>query len=75
MKLRKSRITRIITFLILVIFVTGIVAYFLLPKPEQRQIVLMGGALLVLNLLLMQFFFGKNLSSRFKKRRNGANEL
>ena len=61
MKLRKSRITRIITFLILVIFVAGIVAYFLLPKPEQRQIVLMGGALLVLNLLLMQFLFGKNM--------------
>lgn len=61
MKLRKSHITRIVSILMLIVVVAGIVAYFVLPKPEHRQIVLMGGALLILNLVMIQFFLGRNL--------------
>ncbi len=61
MKTPKSRFSRIIMSLMLLIVIAGIIAYLVLPRPEQRQIVLMGGALLILNLLLMQFFLGKNL--------------
>ncbi len=57
----KSRFSRIIMSLMLLIIIAGIIAYLVLPRPEQRQIVLMGGALLILNLVLMQFFLGKNL--------------
>ncbi|WP_373697297.1 hypothetical protein [Porphyromonas loveana] len=61
MKTPKSRFSRIIMSLMLLIIIAGIIAYLVLPRPEQRQIVLMGGALLILNLVLMQFFLGKNL--------------
>ncbi|PVZ05911.1 hypothetical protein [Porphyromonas loveana] len=61
MKTPKSRFSRIIMSLMLLIVIAGIIAYLVLPRPEQRQIVLMGGALLILNLVLMQFFLGKNL--------------
>lgn len=61
MKTPKSRFSRIILSLMLLIVIAGIIAYLVLPRPEQRQIVLMGGALLILNLVLMQFFLGKNL--------------
>ena len=61
MKTPNSRFSRIILSLMLLIVIAGIIAYLVLPRPEQRQIVLMGGALLILNLVLMQFFLGKNL--------------
>lgn len=61
MKTPKSRFSRVIMSLMLLIVIAGIIAYLVLPRPEQRQIVLMGGALLILNLVLMQFFLGKNL--------------